>query len=96
MQLELVPLRPERRRLEAGVQLVGRGALWYDGQGLPEIARQQDRDATHEPVIASDVPQGPVEGLLVRHGALIVDDKLAGLEDLGRSSALADVADRQI
>ena len=94
-----MPLRPEWRRLEAGVQLVGRGALWYDGQGLPKVARQQDHDAAHEPVVSSDVPQGPVEGLqglLVRHRALIVDDKLAGLEELGRSSALADVADRRI
>ena len=32
----------------------------------------------------------------MRHHALIVDDKLAGLEELGRSSALADVADRGI
>ena len=99
VQLELVPLRPEWRRLEAGIQLAGRGALWYDGQGLPEVARQQDHDAAHEPVVASDVPQGPVEGLqglLVCHRALIVDDKLAGFEELGRSSALADVADQRI
>ena len=30
MQLELVPLRPEQRCLEAGVQLVSWDALWYD------------------------------------------------------------------
>ena len=66
---------------------------------MPIVDRQQDSDVTYEPVVASDVPKGRSKDsrafLCAIVHSLIGGDKLAGLEELGRSSAHADVAHPQ-